>query len=260
MHRAVLAARSRFFRKALRRQWRTKVHCWSASFCMSRTLSCSRWQTACEAMLGSVQLDPERHLACVSAATGPCNLCIISALRATFGDVARGPVQRPYSRCRHATLCCSLVPGTALLLHLQGGACRVVHLGRKGLTAASLKAALIYCYTGQTAAHTLNICSAPTMHVAVCIPLPLRELHPGAVPWQSPCPLHSNPSSDHALPLIHVYSIHVPNAPGVWKHGATHNIPATCPVCARGSATRQVPALLQRGWMSSGMTCLPCCV
>eukprot|EP00891_Asterochloris_glomerata_P001536 jgi/Astpho2/1536/Aster-x1014 len=29
----------------------------------------------------------------------------------------------------------------------QGGACRVVHLGRKGLTAAGLKAALIYCYT-----------------------------------------------------------------------------------------------------------------
>ena len=132
-------------------------------------------------------------MAFMSAATGPCNLCIISALRATLGDVARGSVQQLYSRCRHATLCCSLVPGTALLLHLQGGACRVVHLGRKGLTAASLKAALIYCYTGQTAAHTLGMRSAPAMPLSVCIPLPLLELHPGAVPWQSDAPCTAIP-------------------------------------------------------------------
>ena len=37
VHRAVLAARSRFFRKALRRQWRSKVHCWNASWCLCST-------------------------------------------------------------------------------------------------------------------------------------------------------------------------------------------------------------------------------
>ena len=50
VHRAVLAARSRFFRKALRRQWRSKVHCWIVSCCPSSSLSCSRWQTASAAM------------------------------------------------------------------------------------------------------------------------------------------------------------------------------------------------------------------
>ena len=37
VHRAVLAARSRLFRKALRRQWRCKVPCWTASCCLCST-------------------------------------------------------------------------------------------------------------------------------------------------------------------------------------------------------------------------------
>lgn len=107
--------------------------------------------------------------------------------------MARGSVRPAHGSCHLPTLCGSLVPGTTLLLHLQGGACRVVHLGRKGLTAAGLKAALIYCYTGQRAALTLGMWSAPAMHLAVCIRLPLLELHPSAVPRQSPAPWTAPP-------------------------------------------------------------------
>lgn len=37
VHRAVLAARSRFFRKALRRQWCSQVCCWNALCCLCST-------------------------------------------------------------------------------------------------------------------------------------------------------------------------------------------------------------------------------
>ena len=107
VHRAVLAARSRFFRKALRRQWRSEVHCWTAPSCVCST---------CAASGGRQPLLPcslRRWAQCsqVGAAwqvwqptTGPCNLCIISALRTTCGDVAHGSVQPPHGRPCHALL------------------------------------------------------------------------------------------------------------------------------------------------------------
>ena len=93
-----------------------------------------------------------------------------------------------------------------------------------------------------------------------CLSCTLALCHGSHVP---PC-MHSNPSSHPACPVTYVSFMHMPHAPGVWKHGASHQVPATCHALAVLALSVLHPSkglpLLQRGWMWSGMTCLPCCM